>query len=860
MDTSTDSSAPTTSSVALAEPVTEPPVVVEQQHQVAAVEATPPAERPEPEPPPCPSAPPQFFDRSPHFEDPPDMTGLRYPWTQPVAEDPPEDNDQSNPLPCLFTDEINFMETTQEEAVKIFIKLCETHISPEMRKYTPIMEFLMGEALETFCPSVWEGVRYCDPIQLEFAPDTPYSNHPPRRPVNVKLYQNVIKELQRMGCYFIEPSTSSWSSPLAIAPKPTPPFLRICGDYTQINKYIICPNRNIPNVLHLLEKLKGTKLYCDLDMPNAFHQFRLAPETARYLALDTPIGKVQPRFMPEGIPPASGILQEFVEKAFGDADFTLVAFDNMLVTAKGDQGENSEYMELYHNFVWVVRRANYYNIKLKMAKCWIGFREVDFFGYVIREGSYTLSDKRIAAVREMPFPTKLKEMQRFLGMAIFFSRFIPGFHNYTAILNRMTHKDTDWKRPETWPEGHMEAFNEFKDALLKTCSLYYPDYNLEWALQADSSDYGVGSVLLMYIPQPDGTKKCVPLSFSHHTYSPPARGWTTIEKECYGLVDAVKKNEYALRAKTFILETDHRNLLWMETSVVPKIIRWKIYLQSFKFYLRHIPGKQNIIADYFSRMSPPDDVDPDADDEPVSPDVLALIEEAYDKIPVEELLAIDAATPAGPAAAAACPAPAIPSAPISTSSTPLVSNPPSSTADTGLPLYSPDALLREIHSGRMAHPGIRGTMEYMDKYRPGHGLSQDQIREFVMTCPTCQKFRLGMSNNLKPLVRNLRPGGKRKVIGSDTLKMSPADKDGYMYIIMVVNHHTKHCWGFRSKTHDATSTALAIFQYICMFGLADALYSDPGTEFTAEVVQHLNAWLGIRHIISIVDRHESNGV
>ena len=45
-----------------------------------------------------------------------------------------------------------------------------------------------------------------------------------------------------------------------------------------------------------------------------------------------------------------------------------------------------------------------------------------------------------------------------------------------------------------------------------------------------------------------------------------------------------------------------------------------------------------------------------------------------------------------------------------------------------------------------------------------------------------------------------------------------------------------------------------------MFGLADALYSDPGTEFTAEVVQHLNAWLGIRHVISIVDRHESNGV
>ena len=63
------------------------------------VEDTPPRQRPDPEPPPCPPAPPQTFDRSPHFEPPADMTGLRYPWSRPVDEDAPEDNDQSNPLP-----------------------------------------------------------------------------------------------------------------------------------------------------------------------------------------------------------------------------------------------------------------------------------------------------------------------------------------------------------------------------------------------------------------------------------------------------------------------------------------------------------------------------------------------------------------------------------------------------------------------------------------------------------------------------------------------------------------------------------------------------------------------------------------
>ena len=54
---------------------------------------------------------------------------------------------------------------------------------------------------------------------------------------------------------------------------------------------------------------------------------------------------------------------------------------------------------------------------------------------------------------------------------------------------------------------------------------------------------------------------------------------------------------YYLYAKHFILETDHRNLIWMEQSVVPKIIRWRIALQSFNFQLRHIKGKDNQVGD-----------------------------------------------------------------------------------------------------------------------------------------------------------------------------------------------------------------------------------------------------------------------
>ena len=78
--------------------------------------------------------------------------------------------------------------------------------------------------------------------------------------------------------------------------------------------------------------------------------------------------------------------------------------------------------------------------------------------------------------------------------------------------------------------------------------------------------------------------------------------WATIEQEAYAIFFGVHKLAYYLRGKHFIIETDHRNLQWMESSEVPKIIRWRVYLQSFDFKIKHISGKANIVADYFSRI------------------------------------------------------------------------------------------------------------------------------------------------------------------------------------------------------------------------------------------------------------------
>ena len=71
---------------------------------------------------------------------------------------------------------------------------------------------------------------------------------------------------------------------------------------------------------------------------------------------------------------------------------------------------------------------------------------------------------------------------------------------------------------------------------------------------------------------------------------------------------------------------------------------------------------------------------------------------------------------------------------------------------------------------------------------------------------------------------------------------------------------TKHVSFFPAKNCDATAAATALFAYYCRFGGFDEIASDPGAMFLADTVQKLNAWLGIRHKVSLVDVHTSNGV
>lgn len=824
----------------------------------------------------------------------PDPT-LRDPWTK-FDDHAPEDLDSYEP--SMFSHALYFMEMTVEEAQKEYFNLFDTHVAPEFISSVPkIITLLRTKGLQVFVPQNWNGINGIEPIKFQFSNDIPKVHKPKVRPVNPRLFADTHAEWLRLLEYHLVLCDSPFVSNLVVAPKATKPFVRLCGDYVFVNKYITAGYFVIPPIPHVLEKIANFSIYVDLDLVNAFHQLPLDEATSMMLAIITPWGTARPKFLPEGVKPASEILQRVVHELFHDfSDWLIYQFDNLLILAH-------TYQDAYDKLDKVLTRCIQRNVFLKFSKSYIGFNKVHFFGYDCQHRSYALSQDRKETISKIPFPQTLKQMQSFLGAALFFKSFVPHFSTLTAPLYDTTKKDFPWSKPELWKHDYARVFEEFKDALLHATANFYPDYSLQWILRTDASLYGIGAVLLQVFITDTGETQYQPIAFASKKFSDQAMRWTTIEQEAYGIYFAVHHFSYYLRCKTFIIETDHNNLIWIEASLVPKVIRWRIYLQSFSFLLRHIPGKHNAVADWLSRLhsislgeyypsvADTDDMDLNlheaadhdltactllqrlaAHKEDYFPDEV-IRPEVHDPRQTDEALFflpddspkqstdIPATNTDIPVSAAALPREvSLPTALPDAVLDPLPATLPIADTTVHVEDLTPLQMLHRAHNARVGHSGIKTTHQRLNDLFPGHGISLRQIDDFISTCPTCQKDRLHMTTALKPVVRHIKPPHQRSAVGVDILGISPPDKDGHVCFIVVVNQFTKFAALYPSTDHHAESLARALFLYFTTYGVCEEIHSDPGADLTSEVIDHLHKWFGIPHIFSIVDRPQSNGV
>ena len=139
------------------------------------------------------------------------------------------------------------------------------------------------------------------------------------------------------------------------------------------------------------------------------------------------------------------------------------------------------------------------------------------------------------------------ELQQFLGIATYMSSFVPCLSHHSAVLRELVKRDTEY----VWLHQHAEAFSTIKSLICKTTTLAYFDTNKDSVLQVDSSQKGLGAVLM---------QDSRPIAFAIKSLIDTESRYANIERELLAVVYACERFHTYLYGKPFVVQYDHKPL------------------------------------------------------------------------------------------------------------------------------------------------------------------------------------------------------------------------------------------------------------------------------------------------------------
>ena len=176
-------------------------------------------------------------------------------------------------------------------------------------------------------------------------------------------------------------------------------------------------------------------------------------------------------------------------------------------------------------------------------------KEVDFFGETHTANGHKTAQSKVKAITEMPAPTCKKQVQSFIGMINYLSKF-PTRLSELAEPTRELCKD---KVPFNWGLEHQEAFKLMKRerGVASASIIAYYNPRKQTVLQTDTNIKGLGGCLL---------QDQNPVYFSSKALTEAQRGYVAIELESLAVAWAMEKLHHFLYTSHFFLETDQKPL------------------------------------------------------------------------------------------------------------------------------------------------------------------------------------------------------------------------------------------------------------------------------------------------------------
>lgn len=419
------------------------------------------------------------------------------------------------------------------------------------------------------------------------------------RQIPYALKEKVEKEIDRLiSEKIVTPvHTSDWGTPVVPILKPDG-TIRLCGDY----KVTVNPNLNvdrhpIPRVEELFNALRGGQKFSKLDLSQAYMQIELDENSKKLTTISTHKGLFVYNRLPYGIASGPGIFQREIENVLRDVNNVVCFLDDIVVTGENDEAH-------LKNLTTVLTRLNACGFTVKRSKCSFLQENISFLGHKIDKYGLHMSEEKVQAVVNAKTPTNVTELQAYLGLINYYSKFLPNVSTILMPLYEMLHKNVKWN----WTERKQEAFVNSKKLLLSAKLLVHFDPNKEVILACDASPYGIGGV----ISHNDIDGKDKPIAYVSKTLSQAEKGYSQLHREALAIVYSIKHFHQYLYGRKFILKTDCKPLttIFGSKTGIPQMTanrlqRWAIFLNEYDFKIQYVKSKDNCNADGLSRLPQP---------------------------------------------------------------------------------------------------------------------------------------------------------------------------------------------------------------------------------------------------------------
>ena len=291
--------------------------------------------------------------------------------------------------------------------------------------------------------------------------------------------------------------------------------------------------------------------------------------------------------MPFGLKNAAQAFQRLMDGILHDLNFVFVYLDDILIASCTNEEHEAHLRDIF-------RLLSDNGMVINRKKSVFGVSELIYLGHHITTSSIMPLESRVTAVSDFPVPTNKVGLQRFLGMINYYRRFMPRLadklhplHNATKVKGQAIE----------WTTKCQSGFLAAKSALVSATLLHHPHSNAKTSITVDASDRAVGGKLEQFL---DGL--WCPVAFFSRKLTNAERKYSAFDRELLAIFLSVKHFCHHIEGHQFTIFTDHKPLAFasaVERS--PHQTRHMLFISEFSTDVRHVSGKDNIVADALSR-------------------------------------------------------------------------------------------------------------------------------------------------------------------------------------------------------------------------------------------------------------------